>query len=77
MKLSERIKFLLLINNLLKLKNMKNWKTSITGIATAVAYIGYKLLTHQLISFEDVTLALGMIGLGAVSKDHNVTGNGK
>lgn len=56
---------------------MKNWKTTAIGIGTAVCYLGYKFLTHQPISGEDVTLAAGMIGIGVSAKDHDVTGGTK
>jgi len=53
---------------------MKSWKTTVLGIATAVCYLGYKYLTHQPIDGQDITLAIGMIGLGTAAKDSNVTG---
>lgn len=53
---------------------MKNWKTTFAGVATAICYVGYKLLTKQPVTGEDITLALGMAGLGFFSKDKNVTG---
>ncbi len=53
---------------------MKSWKTTLLGIATAVCYLGYKILSHTPIEGGDITLALGMIGIGAVAKDNNVTG---
>lgn len=53
---------------------MKNWKTTLLGILTAACYLGFKVLTHVPLTGEDLMLAGGFIGLGAVSKDHNVTG---
>ncbi|MES2590912.1 MAG: hypothetical protein V4608_03420 [Bacteroidota bacterium] len=52
----------------------KNWKTTAIGFLTAVCYVGYKFLTKQPVTGEDLTLAAGMIGIGAVSKDFDVTG---
>lgn len=53
---------------------MKNWKTTAIGIATAVCYLGYKFLLKEIITGEDITLALGMAGLGFFTKDKDVTG---
>lgn len=53
---------------------MKNWKTTTVGVLTAACYLGYKLFSQSPITGEDITLAIGMVGLGAFSKDHNVTG---
>jgi len=50
---------------------MKNWKTTVAGIATAACYIGYKVLTKIPINGEDITLALGMIGIGGLAADHS------
>lgn len=53
---------------------MKNWKTTLLGVGTAICYLGFKFLTHAPIGGDDITLALGMAGIGAYAKDHNVTG---
>lgn len=53
---------------------MKNWKTTVLGVATAVCYLGFKLLSHQPIDGQDMILAAGMVGVGGAAKDSNVTG---
>lgn len=53
---------------------LKNWKTTLGGILTAASYLGFKYLTHEPIGMDDISLALGFIGVGAACKDHNVTG---
>ena len=53
---------------------MKSWKTTLLGVLTAACYLGYKFLTHQPIDGQDLTLALGFIGIGAAAKDAGVTG---
>jgi hypothetical protein len=52
----------------------KNWKTTAIGIVTAICYMGYKILAKETITGEDITLALGLIGLGYMTKDKDVTG---
>lgn len=52
----------------------KSFKTTLLGILTAACYLGWKFLSKAPISGEDITLALGFIGLGAAAKDNNVTG---
>lgn len=56
---------------------MKNWKTTLAGIATALFFIGYKVITHVPLTGEDLIMALGYVGLGSFSKDNNVTGGTK
>jgi hypothetical protein len=56
---------------------MKNWKTTIAGIATAAFYLGYKLLTHAPIEGNDFIICMGYVGLGSFAKDNNVTGGTK
>lgn len=53
---------------------MKNWKTSLTGILAGVCYIGFKLLAGHPVTGEDISLALGLAGIGLIAKDHNVSG---
>ena len=53
---------------------MKNWKTTLTGVLTAVLILGYKVITHQPITGEDIIIAGSAVGLGANAKDNNVTG---
>lgn len=53
---------------------MKNWKTTLGGLITAVGIFAVKILTKQPISAEDVVIASGVLGIGATAKDHNVTG---
>lgn len=53
---------------------MKNKKTTIFSILTAVCYVGYKILSGQPFAGEDFIIIGGMLGIGASAKDHNVTG---
>lgn len=53
---------------------MKNWKTTIAGILTAVGLLGYKIIAKQPITAEDIALAAAAVGIGSAAKDHNVTG---
>lgn len=53
---------------------MKSWKTTLIGVGSAAAYLIYHLLQHIPITGGDITIMLGMIGLGAAAKDSNVTG---
>ncbi|MCC6258074.1 MAG: hypothetical protein IT254_07120 [Chitinophagaceae bacterium] len=53
---------------------MKNWKTTLFGIGAGLCYLGYKLLSHQTITGEDLTLLAGLIGVAFFAKDKNVTG---
>ncbi len=48
---------------------MKNWLTTVIGIATAGATIALKIKAKQPITAEDIAIAGGLIGLGAASKD--------
>lgn len=48
---------------------MKNWKTTLVGAASAVCFLGFKLLTKTPISGDDVIVALGLLGLGRFAKD--------
>lgn len=53
---------------------MKNWKTTLSGILTAsgLSMQASSDKTVQLIGW--IVAAIGAVLLGAVSKDHNVTG---
>jgi hypothetical protein len=51
---------------------MKNWKTSLGGVATLLA-VGAKLLNGGELSSTDLALVTTAIGL-LFAKDHNVTG---
>ncbi len=53
---------------------LKNWKTTLAGLIPAVALIVYKLITHEPILIDDITLVISSIGIGAVAKDSDVTG---
>lgn len=53
---------------------MKNWKTTLGGVLTAVGIFAVKILGKQPITGEDVILAAGVLGIGATAKDHDVTG---
>ncbi len=48
---------------------MKNWKTTLFGLAAAALN-----LFANGTNWKQVLVALGLAGLGAVAKDHNVTG---
>lgn len=50
---------------------VKNKWTSLIGIAAAVFYIGAKLYKGESITVDDITVAVGLAGLGALSKDFN------
>ena len=52
-------------------------KTTLMGVAAALCYLGYKFLAKVPITGEDITLALGLVGIGAVAKDSDVTGGTK
>lgn len=53
---------------------MKNWKTTLAGVLTAVLLLGYKVITKQPITGEDIAIAGAAVGIGSTAKDHNVTG---
>lgn len=67
-----KLKLILL---LIKTINMKNWKTTLTGILTALptiaTYLGIVAIPEPVLQGIG---ALGIFILGLVSKDHNVTG---
>lgn len=57
------------------MKNLlKNWKTSLFGLLTAVGIIAYKVIAKQPITSEDIAIAGAAIGIGGSAKDGNVTG---
>ena len=48
---------------------MKNWKSTSVGGVAAVLFIGYKMYKGMPIEFNDIVMALGLLGVGAVTKD--------
>ena len=55
---------------------MKNWKTTLAGILTAILYGGLGMLQTGNLNWKDYAFMAGTTALGAVSKDLNVTGGG-
>lgn len=55
---------------------MKNWKTSLFGLLTGAGYLLLQALAGG-VRPKDALLATGIAVLGAVAKDHNVTGGTK
>lgn len=56
---------------------MKNWKTSLFGVGmAAVNMFGSGTFNSPTGSFDwkNFLVSVGMVGLGAVAKDRNVTG---
>lgn len=53
---------------------MKSWKTTIIGIGSAVAFLATKIFTHTFDAATDISIALGLAGIGSLAKDHDVTG---
>ena len=52
---------------------MKNWKTTLIGLLTGAGYLLLQSLSGGM-KVRDAVLATGIAVLGAVAKDHNVTG---
>lgn len=52
---------------------MKNWKTTLIGIGSGLAYAFLSYLQAGL-KPKDAAVAVGLALLGSVSKDSNVTG---
>lgn len=59
---------------------MKNWKTTAVGILGGVTLIIKNVVAvldadmATVFSFEEITIALGLLGIGWFAKDSNVTG---
>ncbi len=59
---------------------MKNWKTTLVGFLGGLVLLMKNLIavldadTATNLSYEEVVIALGMMGIGWFSKDKNVTG---
>ena len=52
---------------------MKNWKTTLIAVLTGAGYLFLQALSGG-VRPKDALLATGLALLGAVAKDHNVTG---
>jgi hypothetical protein len=52
---------------------MKNWKTTLIGLLTGGGYLFLQALSSG-VKLRDALLATGIVVLGAVAKDSNVTG---
>lgn len=52
---------------------MKNWKTTLAGIVTAILYGGLGLFQQGNLNWKDYAIMAGTAALGAVSKDFNVS----
>jgi hypothetical protein len=54
-----------------------NWKTTLAGIITAIG-VGFSQATDPTLQFiGKILLLVGPLLLGAMAKDHNVTGGTK
>jgi hypothetical protein len=53
---------------------MKNWKTTLVGVLGAIFYAIFPLFQGGPISGKDLIIAGAVAGIGALSKDFNVTG---
>jgi hypothetical protein len=51
---------------------MTSWKTSTIGVGAAVAYLLYKLLSHQPLEGQDFVLAASLAAGGIAAKDADV-----
>lgn len=70
----KRIKLLLKIEYLLKHVNMKNWKTTVAGLAIAIGTYLMDSPTPILHLAGQLLVAGGGLFLGTQAKDKNVTG---
>lgn len=73
-KLEEKILVRLLIRLIRKIINMRNWKTTLGGLLSA---LGLGMSAMQDPTMHTVGIALAAIGTlltGAGAKDHNVSG---
>jgi hypothetical protein len=52
---------------------MKNWKTTVAGLAAGFAYAFLAALQGG-VSPKDAAVAGGLALIGSLAKDHNVTG---
>jgi hypothetical protein len=53
---------------------MKNWKTTLTGVLGAILYAIFPLFQGGQVAPKDLIIAAAVAGIGALSKDFNVTG---
>lgn len=53
--------------------NLKNWKTTVSGLVVAAAYV-VKITNPEYAPVCDAVLAAGAAGVGIFAKDNNVTG---
>jgi len=54
--------------------NLKNWKTSATGIGIGAAKIGYELYKTGNLTVDNLVTAVGIALVGLIAKDFNVSG---
>ncbi len=52
---------------------MRNWKTTLVGALTGLGYAFLSAISTG-VKPKDAAIAVGLAALGAVAKDHNVTG---
>lgn len=55
---------------------MKNWKTTLIGILTAIANTLLPALSTGAVSWKDIAISSGIAALGFLSKDAGVSGPG-
>jgi hypothetical protein len=53
---------------------MKNWKTTLTGIFAGAGIVVLQLVQTGTTDLKTLGIAFALAVLGAVSKDHNVSG---
>jgi len=59
------------------MKWLKSWKTTIAGCATAATYAGLSAAQNGNVEPNQIAIAAGIAVIGALAKDHNVTGSDK
>lgn len=53
---------------------MKNWKTTLLGLLTAILNVVLPALASGQVALKDVGVSAGIAALGYFAKDSNVTG---
>ncbi|MCX5828747.1 MAG: hypothetical protein NTV58_12230 [Deltaproteobacteria bacterium] len=53
---------------------LKNWKTTLAGCVTAGGYAALTAAQQGNIEPNQLAIIVGIAALGALAKDHNVTG---
>lgn len=56
---------------------MKNWKTTLIGICTAVFTVIWPMIQSGNVTIKEIGIAAGLALLGYFSKDAGVTGTSK